>query len=165
MADREYTITDEAQKFSVTDISTYNCQFTYSYMIRAISGAPAIEFSTKYRQFTVFYDESLLLSGDDYIDYTVTVKATSYSRNLQTSFNLRIKNPCIDPDFVEIVAPATLDTLEYAIDEDALLFPPHEEFVIKTTPDDSHGLCGTEVSYTGFYDGSPVPNAAEGGRR
>ena len=159
MPNREYTIADTAQIFYVTDVSNYNCPLTYSYMIRAISGAPAIEFNSYYRQFKVFYDKSLLLSGDDYIDYTVTVKASGYSRHLQTSFNLRIKNPCIDPDFVEIVAPATLDPLEYAIDEDALLFPPHEEFVIVTKPDSSHGLCGTEVSYTGCYDGEPVPDA------
>ena len=75
MANREYTIADNAQYFNVPDVSNVHCPLTYSYMIRSISGEPAIEFNRYYKQFKVFYTDSLLLSGAEYIDYTVTVKA------------------------------------------------------------------------------------------
>ena len=74
MADIWYTIGDNAQYFNVPNVSNTNCLLSYSFMIRSIGGGPAISFDSWYLQFKVFYIDSLLLSGAEYKDYTVTVK-------------------------------------------------------------------------------------------
>ena len=57
------------------------------------------------REFTFHYDQDLLLSGPDFTDFTVEMTGTSgylYPETDVTSFNLKLKNPCIDPMFVSI---------------------------------------------------------------
>ena len=56
------------------------------------------------------------------------------------SFDLTFKNPCIDPEFVYIEAPALAD-IEYTIHAPAAAQPPHDPFTVVTKPAE-HDLCG-----------------------
>ena len=65
------------------------------------------------------------LAGDLYIDYAIKVTgiisdpnrpdiATNSANSVTTSFNLRIKNPCLDPKYVKII-PSDLDHKTYEL--------------------------------------------------
>ena len=60
------------------------------------------------RRFNFHYDQDLFLSGGpgvEYLDYLVTVTGTSGEdtfASVDSSFNLRLRNPCFDPAFVSI---------------------------------------------------------------
>ena len=61
------------------------------------------------REFTFHYDQDLALSGADFNDFTVEMTGTSgylYPVEDTVSFDLKLKNPCIDPNFVTIVTQA-----------------------------------------------------------
>ena len=70
-------------------------------MVRPVAGDAAISFNPFNREFEIFYTDSLLLSGAEFRDYTVTVKCANSITTLSTDYNLRIKNPCINPNFLE----------------------------------------------------------------
>jgi len=62
--------------FNFPDISTEGCPFAYTYSVEAGAAAAAITFDGATQAFDVFWITDLTLSGDDFIEYTVTVSAT-----------------------------------------------------------------------------------------
>ena len=70
------------------------------------------------------------------------------------TYELTIKNPCVDPSFVNIVAP-TLSPLTYTIDSGAEEFN-HSAFIVETTGVVGHGLCGGFTTVT-KYDNESLP--------
>ena len=70
------------------------------------------------RVFTIFNDNDLSLAGEVSTDYTITVTADAgIVTFLQDTaeFNLKIKNPCVDLDFVQINKEALPTGLTYAL--------------------------------------------------
>ena len=58
------------------------------------------------------------------------------------NFNLIIKNPCIDQEYVTIEAP-TFEPKSYIIDsEPSLTYDPEGEFTVETKYVIGHTLCG-----------------------
>ena len=68
---------------------------------------------------------------------------------------MTIKNPCVDPSFVNIVAP-TLSPLTYTIDSGSEVFNAHPVFTVDTTGVVGHGLCGGFTTVT-KYDNESLP--------
>ena len=104
---KEYTITQASFDYQ-TPIYTADpvwCAITYDYSITTPAGDAALTFDPVTRTFSFSQDTDLSLSGATFTDYTITV--TGQAGNVtpvqgQESFNLRLKNPCIDPTYVTI---------------------------------------------------------------
>ena len=69
-----------------------------------------------------------------------------------SSFELTFKNPCIDQDFVTILAPTVfmIEDLDYIINAPEETFPAHGEFTVNTLPFD-HGFC-LGLTFVETYD-------------
>ena len=108
LSDQFYTITQNAfeYQFPVYAVSPTWCTITYAYAITNSVGAAAInKFSSTTRTFTFKQLTDLSLSGSSAKDYTITVTGTAGKTTFASDkafFNLQLKNPCIDPDFVKI---------------------------------------------------------------
>ena len=103
------------------------------------------------------------LAGNPYKDYSIsltgtigdpTVAYTGPNLSVTTEFILRIKNPCLDPDFVKIV-PNNLLNKTYSLGSYADLSPAgmqwnHAPFTVETYPV-QHDQCG-EISYEAFFN-------------
>ena len=79
--------------------------------------------------FEFYLDDDLDLAGDSFNDYTIKYRGTVGEVVDDSEFGLRVKNPCIDPAYVEIVtAPLAPQSyiLYYQIDWQ------HEPFFLKT---------------------------------
>ena len=109
-----------------------------------------------------YYDLDIELSGGigvPFKDYTVEIVAEAgYIDPVQAiaSFNLRVKNPCYDPDYVQIVtsplpigAPHSYTLFEYASD-DPYWFLTHDPWTYQTSPT-THTLCG-DITYTATFE-------------
>ena len=62
--------------------------------------------------FAFYYDEDLLISGSESKYYTVEVTGVSGDispKSVTANFELQIRNPCIDPDFVTIIEESQLN--------------------------------------------------------
>ena len=75
------------------------------------------------------------------------------TKNFQVTFN----NPCIDTEFVNIVAQP-LDRLSYVLDSGMRTYDPHAEFLVETEPID-HSYCGI-LLYEAVIGGSDEAQAA-----
>ena len=107
------------------------------------------------RSFTFDHSSGLEPAGLSQIDYTVEVIATVGKLSLkqaQSSFNLRLKNPCVDDSLVSIQAGTLADT-SYILFEDKHSFG-HDEFQIQTLPF-QHDMCGT-LSYKATFQGNEI---------
>ena len=71
-------------------------------------------------------------------------------------FDLTIKNPCVDQNYVTISAP-TFTEKSYIIDSGSITFSPEGEFTVVTTPVVGHDLCGP-FSFVAKYDSVVVDN-------
>ena len=69
------------------------------------------------------------------------------------SFDLTFNNPCIDTDFVTIVAPTFLEQ-DYIINDDPEAFPVHAPFTVSTVPI-VHDFCGS-LTLVATFNGAPV---------
>lgn len=99
-----------------------------------------------------------------YLDAGATVTGTD-----DVSFDIEVKNPCIDTNFVNIVGPSPLyaDDLDYIIYDDPEVYPAHGEFnIVFTKSVTNAALCGA-VQLEAFFDTSDtniaVPAAIEAG--
>lgn len=143
------------------------CQVDYSVKVFDANGNEypcSTCFDPVTREFTFHYDKDLLLSGPDFTDFTVEVSGTSgylYPVTETTSFNLKLKNPCIDPNFVTIVTQPALPQSYILYD----LNPTghqwvHDQFTLQTVPID-HDFCGDftyEATFMGDYvDAASLP--------
>ena len=70
------------------------------------------------------------------------------------TYELTIKNPCVNKDFVTINAP-TLSKETYTIDSGSKTFDAHTPFTVVSTPAGSHELCG-DLSIVAKFDGVNV---------
>ena len=116
------------------------------------------------RTFTFYYDTDLILSGDpavtEYTDYTVTIFATvgiTTTMSTTGTFTLRVKNPCFDPSFVQIVPVALpLGDYEYMLydynPDESYRFLTHDPWSY-STQHTAHTFCG-EIAYTATYEGA-----------
>ena len=105
---------------------------------------------------SIFYEDDLLLSGDQYLDYAVVVKCSNSSKTLQTAFTLRIHNPCIDPEHVRVASEVELpDTASYILDQPEIPIDSESLLSIRTTPIDTD-LCQDNISYFITWDGTEV---------
>ena len=104
LPDREYTVTDHAMIFTMADISTEECPLTYSFSVSDSKILQSISLTGRHFKVEDLYDLSLT-QGKDYFDYEVEVMASMGDDcvKAEASFNLRIKNPCIDPKYVKVV--------------------------------------------------------------
>ena len=90
------------------------------------------------------------LAGDSFKDYAITVSASigdplqipagTNSAPVTVTFVLRVKNPCLDPDYVEII-PSDIPLKTYALGSHGDTTPPgirweHAPFTVKTHPID-----------------------------
>ena len=109
--DQVYTLTDNPLIYQVPAFIADPdplCELTYSLKVFDALGNRYLCpdcFDPLTQVFTFHYDQDLLLSGPDFKDFTVEVTGTSGYLNPQSevaSFNLQLKNPCIDPFFVTI---------------------------------------------------------------
>ena len=67
--------------------------------------------------------------------YTVEVKATAGNvtpTSGSNSFDLIVKNPCVDINFVKINGPTTLPPLSYIIASNPTQFDAHSAYTIST---------------------------------
>lgn len=99
----------------VPDISTPDCQFRYTYIIRDLPELAALVYNIDTREFTVYYAEGLGLAAPNEMgtDYFIDVIAEGPpgTPELSTSFVLTIKNPCYDPNYVEFPVPVAMPPL------------------------------------------------------
>jgi len=90
-------------------------------------------------------------------DYTVTFIATSGTTQTissTTSFNLKVKNPCVDPLYVNIVKPAEPQNASYTIYTTSIpVF--YTKFIIETVPTRISPLCGS-LLYRIFYEDNEI---------
>ena len=95
-----------------------------------------------------------MLAGTDFSDYTLTVTGTSGNVtpvSVSDTFNLRIKNPCVDSTYVQI-AEATLTSQTYQLFDLAStgLQWTHDAFTLNPAPK-AAALCG-EFTYKATFD-------------
>ena len=69
-----------------------------------------------------------------------------------------IKNPCVDPEFVTIVAPDNFEPQDYIIDSVLASLDAHGLFTVETNKVIGHNLCG-DITLTPSYDGALLPSA------
>ena len=79
----------------------------YSFVVTDPSGQDAINFNANMgeRVFTFSNMDKIALAGQNFTDYTVTVKADAgivSKKHAEVDYNLKIRNPCVDPDYVKI---------------------------------------------------------------
>ena len=93
-------------------------------------------------------------------DFTITIQATTGVTAVQTvedSFILKLKNPCIDTAFVELVVPTVQSTqIDYELYSGSInqYFHVFEFFDVIQNPFD-HDLCGS-VAFEVTWDGTLV---------
>ena len=120
LSDMEYTIT---QAFFEYQIASYTadpawCDISYSYSISTAQGDAAVTFDANTQKFTFFEPSNLSLSGASQTDYTVTVIGTTGNVSpvsKAASFNLKIRNPCIDPSYISLTSVALPDSESYIL--------------------------------------------------
>ena len=98
------------------------------------------------------------MSGPDFTDFTVEMTGTSgylYPVTDVTSFNLRLKNPCIDPIFVSIqTAPVPAQQyILYDLAPTGLQWV-HDPFTLVTVPF-QHDYCG-DFTYEATFMNNPI---------
>ena len=98
------------------------CGITYSVEVGDIQVELVLSFDadSDVRSFTFHNQVDLTLAGDLTKEYLVTVKAQtgaviSTALTASSSFNLILKNPCIDPSFFNIQTSALPIGIEYAL--------------------------------------------------
>ena len=142
------------------------CDLVYSFTVTAAEGQYAISFNSDQtvRLFRFFNDDRLSVAGSTQTTYTVTVKAvlgTAATLEATSSFQLTVKNPCIDPTFVTIdkgTLPAGLEYDLYAFDDSLGFTLMHDPFMVSTSPLVDHTLCG-DVHYKVWFNGNLVTDS------
>ena len=111
-----YTITDNALVYTVAafTLDPSICVTSYTYVLKDDTGSTVACncFDTTSLTLTYFHDSDLIPSGPTFRDYTLEVTGASGTNTLveaTASFNLRVKNPCIDPAYVSIQTMALVD--------------------------------------------------------
>ena len=110
---QEYTITDfeKSYIFNPFFVVPEFCEIEYTYTVSSPSAQLIISsFDGDLREFKFLYSDDLRPSGEPSfeiyeLDYSISVTGTTgmdVSKNITGTFSIKIKNPCIDPNFVSI---------------------------------------------------------------
>lgn len=142
------------------------CAVSYSYTLLDDTGATVACNCFDSATLTLTYQHTvdLLPSGNTFRDYTLQLTGVTGTNNpvaVSTSFNLRVKNPCIDPDFVSIQTVPLPSGLEYALfsfDATSRMEFSHSSFIVVTSPIASHTLCGP-LSYEATFESTPIDSS------
>ena len=172
IAPRAYTITDFSDTFTPTPLysitpSFCGCQF----VLQATGLEDDITINQLTQEITLAQiTDSLEHSGKNELpmqvekDYLITLACRTQDYfgndvdNSSIQYTQTIKDPCINTDFVNILA-GDLPELDYDIYQGELVYAAHPESTVSTTPI-THTLCG-DLDYTPKYDGQP-PNFSTG---
>ena len=121
LENQEYTITQDPVTYTVPVFTADPawCAITYTYTITDSNGNNVViatfsplSFDDIARLFTIDYETDLDFSGPTSKSYTIEVTGTAGNvspTSDSSSFDLTIKNPCIDPNFVTIEEKTLLD--------------------------------------------------------
>jgi len=154
----EYTLTDLATEFPfVSDFShtpTF-CDFSFT-DITITSDANSLSSVLTFNQGDQDWEmqqvlNTLIHAGASQTTYTlsVTYNVHDIDGNVVSSrtanFDITIKNPCLDINFVQIVAPDVAN-MSYRISDPSLTSPAFPQFTYTTAPS-THQLCG-DFTYT-----------------
>ena len=139
------------------------CSITYSHTVTAVEGDSAVTFDALTPEFTFFYNTDTSISGPDFKDYTVSVIGTSgivTPIGQTSSFNLRLRNPCIDPTYVTIISSPNLTYQTYVLfdlEPNGLLWT-ESPFTIDPDPL-AATLCGN-LSLTATFNGGVITSTS-----
>ena len=164
----EYTLTDVATDFPfVSNFSHSPVQCEHTFTAKTITSdanslSSVLTFNEANQDWQISQVlDSLIHAGASSTTYTlsVTYNVLAYDGSVATSetvsFDLKIKNPCLDSEFVTIVTADVPDT-DYRITDPAKTTPPFPAFTYTTQPG-THQLCGTFTYTVTDSDGNPVP--------
>jgi len=164
VTNQAYTITDTLKKYVVPafTITPTWCAIVYTFDVTNASGTSVISFNSDplVREFTIHYDADLLLCGATSTNYSVRVKGTVGNivvRSDSATFTLTLKNPCIDPAFVQINQVALPVGKQYYLHDFKAVGGykfTHNAFEFVTSPI-SHSLCGG-LTYTATFNGQAI---------
>lgn len=143
--DQEYTLTDASSPytFDAFAVDPPICTVTYTYTVSDAAGNPVITFDDVLRTFTFDHTAGLDPLLDPLVafkDYTVTVTGTSGDitpLGVDATFELRVRNPCLDPAFVWIDTtplPAGEQYILFDFDPVAPYAFQHAPFSVSTAP-------------------------------
>ena len=168
-ANHDLTITEAGRPYTsatLFDISLDYCVKDSTMTLPEIAGlSDVISYNSETQQFTLsqITDSLALLDGQLEKTFTITmdyaaktVDGTDVATETKT-FTLTLKNPCVDTDYVNIVAP-DLATLAYTISTPKEVFTAHPSFTIATTPT-THTLCG-DLTIVPKYEGADVTSTS-----
>lgn len=165
LVDQAYTISDVSQTYTLNPLITVTpsyCGLVVTATIEAPLGEK-LSFASADQTFSLpqFYD-SLHLAGhptttERSYEITVTYETFSPWKSAPTStgsntFDWLIKNPCVDPNYVQILPTNITDQNYIVFDEPKTFY--HSDFVVQTTPV-SHSLCGA-LTVNALYEGGPI---------
>ena len=136
--DQEYTLTDLSSDytFDAFAVDPPVCDIVYTYSISDTAGESVVAFDDALRTFTFDHTANLDPLVDPFSafkDFTVIVRGTTGDVTpvtVDTSFNLKVLNPCFDPAFVWI------DTVPLPTSEEYILFDyePVAPYAFSHTP-------------------------------
>ena len=103
MQNKAYTITDFQFNYKMPAIlvDPARCQLTITHEVSPSQGSDAVQFNVDSLTFTFFNVNDVSIAGGKSETYDVTVTATSGQASKTFTFQLTLKNPCVDPNFIE----------------------------------------------------------------
>lgn len=158
--------------FDAFTVDPTYCAITYTHSIAdPTRGDTVVTFDDVLRTFTFDHTAGLTPLVDPlaaFTDFTITVSGTAglvTPVTVETTFNLKVLNPCFDSAFVQIDSAPLPIGVEYILFDFAIGAPytfTHSGFTISTFPF-QHSFCGGltyEATFEGaLIDGTTVPLA------
>ena len=147
-------MTDNPLIFPFHDISTPNCPLDYSFkVLNDQKILPSIKLLGRTFKVENRYDLGLT-HGENFFDYDIQVIASMGEGcvKAESTFSLRVHNPCVNTKYVEIVdtSESGLDSIQYEIGSGELDFALESDmFEVQTWPIE-HDLCGPLWSTSTF---------------
>lgn len=172
-ADQELTLTDSATSYAYPSSVTFTPTYCVKQVELTTADNPAIgpfltlDDANEKIDVAQIINSLALLNGDQNasqvynVDLTFTIESpyapgvAVASATVVDDFDITVKNPCIDPNFVFVTGPDTLEDVTYIIDDVKKTFTAHGAFGISTQPD-SHTLCGTDLTLTPKFNSAAL---------
>jgi hypothetical protein len=146
-----YTITKTPKTYSMPkwSVSPSYCDDRIVYSVSSVSPSIGISaVSLNGRTFSFSHTTSLSLTGGNIagVPYNIMVLATLGTRTATQSFTLNIKNPCLDPTMLTVVAEGAVPDIDYQVGSQNQNTWTHSGFIINASST-VRNLCG-DLSYT-----------------